>query len=174
MSEPTLRPIWTPEDARQTAIDAARHTPNLGVADDMTPDIADMDVERVTRRRVTRRILAGIASGAILAGTFAMWVAAPAKADPPGCHTQFWLIPFQSNTRTICDGPVQPDGSWLRAREFWSPAYTAPARSSCSGGYRYSSCTYSPARFVPMRSQGIERYVVTPETVLADEPGHLA
>ena len=32
MSEPTLRPIWTPYDAMQTA---ARHTPYLGVPDQM-------------------------------------------------------------------------------------------------------------------------------------------
>lgn len=32
MSEHTLRPIWTPEDARQAARDAAKHTAHRGAA----------------------------------------------------------------------------------------------------------------------------------------------
>lgn len=263
MSEPTLRPIWTPDDYWRAVRDAAKHAepenPNLDVPPASTfPEVAGsrdlfrackccgawpdeqcepgclnlMTVRQAQRRRddVLDRTIAELdrlealpsirypdeyhaqaalycqqvdppefvithgrhradvgprwtwyakTVGAVLVLVLvltvgALWAATRANADAPGCVTQFWLIPFQSNTRTLCDGPIQADGSWLRGREFWSPAYTTAARSSCSGSYSYRSCTYYPERFVSRRSNGVERYVVTPETVLADEPGHIA
>lgn len=39
MSDHTLRPIWTPDDTRQTAIDAAQH--RAEPAEAMTPDVDD-------------------------------------------------------------------------------------------------------------------------------------
>ncbi|ANU79774.1 hypothetical protein BI023_gp36 [Mycobacterium phage Sneeze] len=175
MSTDNLRPIWTPDDYRQALRDAAKQSEHRGAVND-DPHYArsaSAEPRRGASARAVLRVLIAMGSGAVLVAMFLLWLAAPAKADPPGCLTQFWLIPFKSNTRTICDGPIQPDGSWQRAREFWSPAYTAPARTSCSGGYRYSNCTHYPEQFVPRKSLGVDVYPVRPETVLHDEPGHI-
>lgn len=102
------------------------------------------------------------------------WAAAPASADVvSGCETirGFWL--FKGTARNICDGERRPDGSWLRAREFYSPAYYRNASSSCSGGRYYSNCTFYPAGWVDRTSSGVETYVVFDYNVLSDEPGHL-
>lgn len=201
MSEPTLRPIWTPDDYAQTVRDAERirsYQRDAIAAEDMTPDVlpeqmvaagvVEPDVlpyapavrhhAEPARRdwaRIRRATLAALVVVLVLT-VGALWAATRADADPPGmkCVDQFWLIPFQSNRRTICDGPIQSDGSWTRLREFYSPAHTIPARSSCYGGRYSSSCTYYPERFVPMSSQGVENYIVTPATVLHDEPGRIA
>ncbi|WDE67681.1 transmembrane protein [Mycobacterium phage RitVan] len=177
MSHDNLRPIWTPDDYWKAVREAADHAEHRGAINE-DPHYArsatpPAEPRRGASARTVIRALLAMASGAVLVAMFVLWLAPAVKADTPDCLTQFWLIPFQSNTRTICDGPIQPDGSWQRAREFWSPAYTAPARSSCSGGYRYSSCTYYPERFVPRKSAGVEVYPVRPETVLPDEPGHI-
>ncbi|MCV7226099.1 hypothetical protein H7J73_08645 [Mycolicibacterium komossense] len=129
---------------------------------------------RPRRARTIARTLIVVGTVILVMALGVLW-ATEAKADPPGmkCVDQFWLIPFQSNRRTICDGPIQPDGSWNRIREFYSPAYRVPVRTSCYGTYSFS-CTTTGGYVQPMTSQGIEPYVVTPETVLADEPGHLA
>jgi hypothetical protein len=94
-------------------------------------------------------------------------VAAPAHADA-GCQTEGWGL-FKVKQRTLCDGPIRPDGSWTRERTFWIPAHQVPFTctygdysSSCSGGY-----------FVDDSLVSDEHYVVTPDTVLPDEPGHL-
>jgi hypothetical protein len=112
-----------------------------------------------------------------LAATIAVGFAAPAAAEPlpPGCQSQFWMyggLFGRGTTRFICDGPVQPGGSWTRTRLFYDEAYIAPARSSCSGGYYYSSCIYYPARQVEELVVK-DVYQVTPTTILPDEPGHI-
>lgn len=244
MSEPTIfRPIWTPEDARQTARDAANHRGIPGkalTAEDMEPDVplpfrrnvkaicpccsawplevcepgclSMMTAEeqhqhrqdvldatlaelglldefaapvlvtecRIGRHRaptsarlgrIVRSVVAVLALALVLTvGGF--WLATRAEAVPPNCKQEFWLIAFQSNTRTICDGPIAPDGSWVRIREFWSPAYRVPLRTSCYGTYSLS-CTTTGGYVQPMTSQGIEQYIVFPHNVLPDEPGHL-
>jgi hypothetical protein len=122
---------------------------------------------RTLRRRL---ILAGL-GGVLAAATITTGVA---KAEPAvGCQDDFWFVPFQSTRRTICDGAIRPDGSWLRNREFYTPAHNVPLTTYCSGGRYYSSCSTSGGYFQPRTSQGIEDYIVTPDTVLPDEPGHL-
>lgn len=109
-----------------------------------------------------------MATGATIAA--AMLVAEPPEASAdPGCETVPWGF-LWSQRRTICDGPILPDGSWNRARIVWVPAHRVPFRctygtysSTCSGGY-----------FVPTTNVSEEVYPVRPETVLGDEPGHLA
>lgn len=116
-----------------------------------------------------KKLLAGVA---IAAAAFA--TAPPANADEvSNCQTiqGFWL--FKGTARTICDGVRRPDGSWLRAREFWTPAHWVNGRSSCYGGYSYSSCTYSPGYWQERMSSGAETYIVFDSNVLPDEPGHL-
>lgn len=46
---------------------------------------------------------------------------APATAEEPGCER---VVTYGLNPqlRRICDGPMQPDGWWARARQFWAPA----------------------------------------------------
>jgi hypothetical protein len=123
------------------------------------------------RPRRLRRFLALGAFGAILAGTGIGWGIGEAKADP-GCQTDFWWT-LGSTQRTLCDGPTRPDGSWMRAREFWTPAHQVPLSTYCSGGLYYSSCSTSGGYFQQRTSKGVEVYPVTPDTVLPDEPGHL-
>lgn len=119
-----------------------------------------------------RRLFALAAFGAILAGT-GVGYATDARADAlSGCQDDFKLILFQSTRRSICDGELRADGSWLRAREFYTPAHWVPLSTSCYGTY-YISCTSSGGYYQERTSKGVETYVVTPETVLPDEPGHL-
>lgn len=268
MSDQTLRPIWTPDDARQTAIDAARHRGERGVEnvdpyyatpdDDgaplpfrrnvkaicpccsawplevcepgclslMTPEeqqqhredvleatIAELDrlealpdppapsrfpdeyhaqaglyrqnadpgafVIAPGRHRAEPvaglspwRVAIAVGVVVLVLGVGALWAAAKASAVPPNCQQQFWLM-LGANTRTICDDPLRPDGSWVRYREFWSPAYRVPLRTSCSGGYSWR-CTTTGGYVQESTSKGVESYTVTPATVLHDEPGHLA
>ncbi|QJD50375.1 hypothetical protein I5H01_gp032 [Mycobacterium phage MarkPhew] len=111
---------------------------------------------------------------ASLAAAAALTLAPVSHADgyDPGCNDVRWGF-LGSSRRLICDGPVQPDGSWMRSREFYIPAHQVPLRTTCSGSYSVT-CTTTGGYFKDEVSDGIEVYRVTPETVLADEPGHLA
>lgn len=111
---------------------------------------------------LTRRLGVGVA--ALLALAVAA-PAAPAHADyDPGCVNQFWMYGLRGTNRSICDGPIQADGSWMRARSFYSPQYWASG--SCSR--YYCSLGYWVPEFYKQ-----DLYRVTPETVLPDEPGHI-
>jgi hypothetical protein len=91
-------------------------------------------------------------------------VPASAQADyQPVCTNGFFLYGLRMATRTICDGPIRPDGSWMRARGFYAPGYY---KTWC-GSY---SCTIYP---IPALDIGPEVYPVTLDTILPDEPGHL-
>lgn len=123
------------------------------------------------RPRKLRRLLALTAYGAILAGA-GLGYATDAHADAvSGCQDDFWFT-FGSTRRVLCDGVTRPDGSWLRAREFYTPAHQVPMRTSCYGTY-YVSCTTSGGYWQERLSKGVETYIVTPDTVLPDEPGHI-
>jgi len=76
---------------------------------------------------------------------------------------------LRKGQRTICDGPMAPDGSWLRGRSFNAPAFTADGYSVC---YGYGFCTFTMPKQVAAIDQ-LETYRVTPDTVLGDEPGYL-
>ncbi|MCC9182597.1 CDGP domain-containing protein [Mycolicibacterium mageritense] len=112
---------------------------------------------------VVRRALVAAAAGAVLAGTGIVY-AAQADAEPGiGCQTVLWGF-LGSQRRTICDGPIRPDGSWTRERTVWWPERWVPvqcSRYSCWGGYWQDA------------GGNRETYPVTPATVLPDEPGHL-
>jgi hypothetical protein len=104
---------------------------------------------------------------AAVAAASAMVFAPPASAKP-GCESVPWGF-LGGQTRTLCDGPMLADGSWMRARVVWVPAHQVPFTctygsysSSCSGGY-----------FVDESVVSVEKYPVRPETVLPDEPGYL-
>jgi hypothetical protein len=116
------------------------------------------------------RIIAAGATTLLVAG---MAIAPVAKADlPANCN----ISPFgvlRLKTRAICDGPIQPDGSWMRRRIILIPAHYVNPSSSCSSGSYYSNCTYYPGGWVDDQIFGDETYPVRPDTVLPDEPGHL-
>ncbi len=105
----------------------------------------------------------------VAANQVAVAHASPVPAD---CQQQAWGF-LGSKTRLICDGPIRPDGSWMRTRIIGIPAHYAYPSSSCSGGEYYSYCTYYPGGYVPEQDSDNETYVVRQDTVLADEPGHM-
>lgn len=115
---------------------------------------------------VTAALLAGAAAGAML-------LASPeADAAPAGCEQIPWGF-LGTQQRLICDDPIRPDGSWLRYRTIGVPAHWQNARSSCYSGSYTSSCTYYPGGWVEQYTVEDTSYVVTPDTVLPNEPGHL-
>ncbi len=110
---------------------------------------------------------------AALPTLFSVTVAIPTASATPGCESIRWGF-LGTQTRQICDGPIRPDGSWLRERIIGIPAHYANPSSSCSSGRYYSNCTYYPGGWVDDQIQSHEIYPVTAETVLPDEPGHLS
>ncbi|OQZ89348.1 hypothetical protein BST11_17970 [Mycobacterium alsense] len=98
--------------------------------------------------------------------------AATANAEPPNCQISPWGF-LGSQRREICDGPIQPDGSWMRHRVIGIPAHYENPSSSCFGGDGYSNCTFYPGGWVSDQIADDETYPVNPGTVLPDEPGHL-
>jgi hypothetical protein len=108
------------------------------------------------------------AAAAVAAAASTVLLAPVAGAAPAGCESVPWGF-LGSQTRTLCDGPMLGDGSWMRARVVWVPAHQVPF--TCSYGRYSSSC--SGGYFVDDRIVSQERYPVRPETVLPDEPGYL-
>lgn len=95
-----------------------------------------------------------------------------ARAAPSNCAEQFWMLGLRATTRTICDSPVRADGSWTRTRSFTAPAYWMPTTCVNTGGFYGGVLSCSGGYPVEALNQ-TESYVVTPATVLPDEPGHL-
>lgn len=119
-----------------------------------------------------RKALALVAIGGLIVAAFIIGQAltaprAGAAPLPANCQQQPWWRgeAFRLTTRTLCDGPIQADGSWTRARNFYANSYYVPWRCDrygCTGDY-----------WVPVFDTGVETYRVTPDTVLPDEPGHI-
>lgn len=114
-----------------------------------------------------------IAAAAVLGASLTV-TAAPAHADP-GCILQPWGF-LGGQQRILCDDPVRGDGSWMRHRVVAVPAHNVPYNCFSSGGYYgyyggYTSC--SGGYFQPYTERDNEWYLVTPDTVLPDEPGHI-
>lgn len=128
---------------------------------------------RTYHRRTVGRAAASTAAVVVLVLVGLGW-AGKAIAAPSftGCQTEVWWV-LGSTQRTLCDGPIRFDGSWLRYREFWTPAHNVPLSCSTYGGSSFSTTSCTGGYWQPRTSKGIETYIVTPDTVLADEPGHL-
>jgi hypothetical protein len=123
-------------------------------------------------RPLVRGVAALVVSGVAAAG---LVVAPPAAADSdtePGCVSQFWMVGLRATTRIICDGPLNPDGGWMRARAFYAPAYVTDSFTSCYGAGSFVNCLTTPSREVPEYDER-DYYPVTPTTVLPDEPGYV-
>jgi hypothetical protein len=112
-------------------------------------------------------------SGVLAAAAISLAPSANASPIPQGCEAIPWGF-LGTQTRQICDGPIQADGSWLRHRMIGVPAHYRNPSSSCSGGAYYSNCTYYPGGWVGDQISEDQTYPVTADTVLPDEPGHLA
>ena len=116
-----------------------------------------------------RSLIATVVGGSLVSGAAYLLPAhANADASGAGCQTVLWGF-LGSQRRTLCDSPIGPDGSWTRERAVWTPAHYVPI--SCYG-YYYFSCTGGYAVSQSINSD--ETYPVTADTVLPDEPGHLA
>lgn len=109
---------------------------------------------------------------AVAASSIVLAPVSHADAYDPGCKEDRWGF-LGSSRRLICDGPIQADGSWMRSREFYIPKHRVPLRTTCSGSYSIT-CTTTGGYVAEEKSDGIEVYRVTPETLLGDEPPHLA
>jgi hypothetical protein len=72
----------------------------------------------------------------------------------------------------ICDTPIRTDGSWSRERAIWVPAHQVPLTTNCYGTYSVS-CTTTGGYWADLSVLEDETYVVFPDNVLPDEPGHL-
>jgi hypothetical protein len=119
-----------------------------------------------------KKTIAGLVGAALIA-TGAIVGAPHANADShPNCNVAPWGF-LGLKTRIICDGPIQPDGSWMRHRVIGIPAHYEPATSSCSSGSYSSHCTFYPGGWVGDQISDDETYPVRPDTVLPDEPGHM-
>lgn len=100
-----------------------------------------------------------------------LWLAPLGHADP-GCEQIPWGF-LGSQQRVICDGPLRPDGSWERERVIGVPAHYRNATSTCYSGSYSSNCTFYPAGWVDQQTVEDTTYVVFPDNVLPNEPGHL-
>ena len=114
-----------------------------------------------------KKLIAGAIGAAAVA---AVSLAPVAQAVPLGigCETIHWGL-FGYQRRTVCDGPIRPDGSWERGRVVWVPAHYVPF--SCFSGTYSSSCSGGYSVDTSIVAQ--EKYVVFPSNVLPDEPGWL-
>ncbi|MGO8940448.1 MAG: hypothetical protein ACLQLO_26195 [Mycobacterium sp.] len=118
------------------------------------------------------RLIIAIALGA---GTLALAPTASANQVPghPNCDVVPWGFLGLTQKRIICDGPIQPDGSWMRHRWQGVPAHYENPSSSCSIGSYSSHCTYYEGGWVEDDVRDDESYRVTPDTIVPGEPGHL-
>jgi hypothetical protein len=114
---------------------------------------------------VTRRLALTVAISAIVGSIWAPTANADVKL---GCEDIPWGF-LWTQTRSICDGPIQPDGSWVRFRMVWIPAHEVPTRTSC-GTY---SCSTSGGYWQNEQVFEKVKYPVRPETVVPGEPGWL-
>lgn len=110
--------------------------------------------------------VAGVAAVAAVATI--VWTPAANADVQPGCESVPWGF-LGSQTRSICDGPMMADGSWMRYRMVWVPAHQVPVRTSCSS----YSCTTSGGYWQNEQVFEKVKYPVRPETVVAGEPGWL-
>lgn len=110
-----------------------------------------------------------LALAATISAVMGASLATTANADVQlGCESIPWGF-LGTQTRSICDGPIQPDGSWVRFRMVWIPAHQVPVRTSC-GTY---SCSTSGGYWQDEQVFEKVKYPVTPVTVVPGEPGWL-
>lgn len=132
-------------------------------------------------KKSTKQVIGAIGVGAAIGGGLmaeAILTAPKSHADVPvsGCQDDLWIM-LDSKRRVICDGPIQPDGQYLRVRIRYTAAHEVPGRTNCYG-YSYVSCTTYSGYFVPYNEAERTSYYVSvnPEAEnhkLDNEPEHL-
>jgi hypothetical protein len=120
-----------------------------------------------------RRLIAGAGMALILSGAGIGSAPVSIAGRIGNCQSDPWGFLGLTKERGICDGPILPDGSWMRHRVIGRPGYWVDPGSDCYSGYYSSHCSYHDGYWVPERDDADETYSVRPETVLPDEPGHL-
>lgn len=140
-------------------------------------------IQKGTARPLRNNVKGALTKGAValtmadLSTSGAIGLAGPSRADyQQGCVSQFWLwYHGDTATRTICDGPIQADGNWMRTRTFYHRSYWEPPQcpfcNPLQGPCDPMMCV--PGHQVPEVNDR-ETYSVNPATVLPDEPGHIA
>lgn len=106
---------------------------------------------------------------AVTAVTTLAWMPVANADVRPGCQDDRWGF-LGTQTRSICDGPLQADGSWVRFRMVWVPAHQVPISTYCSS----YSCNTSGGYWQDEQVFEKVKYPVTPDTVVAGEPGWLS
>ena len=106
---------------------------------------------------------------AVTAVTTLAWMPVANADVRPGCQDDRWGF-LGTQTRSICDGPLQADGSWVRFRMVWLPAHQVPISTYCSS----YSCNTSGGYWQDEQVFEKVKYPVTPDTVVAGEPGWLS
>ena len=119
------------------------------------------------------KFLAGSVLAAVLG--FGAWALAPAAGawpDPdlgPSCDTTpTGSLIDQRGFRTICDGPIEADGSWQRKNYLWGESNRVCTRGTL-GNRR---CMDMPGG-VHIYTDPDASYRVTPDAIPFGEPGHL-
>lgn len=126
----------------------------------------------MTSNRI-RLLLALVALGTPLGAATTAAPHANAEPLPANCANDPWGFLGLTQRRLICDGAIQPDGSWMRHRITGTPAHYQPSTTSCSGGRYYTNCSSYPGGWVDTQVTDDEVYPVTPDSVPGGEPGHL-
>jgi len=141
----------------------------------MNPILMLLWLRQTYPARIAFRLALLVLSAGILAAMFLFWsVPGRAHADViQQCKTDAWGF-LGGQRRELCDGPLHPDGSWIRQRIIYVPAHQVN-RSCSTFGNAYSAFTNcSGGYFQPLTVVTQDVYPVTPATVLPDEPGHLS
>lgn len=122
-----------------------------------------------------RGMTAALAAASALA--MAGFLAAPASAapPPPGC-ARIPILGLNPQIMKICDEPMNPDGSWVRGRQFTQPQFVG---STCDPAYEYrnSNGTWLCPSWAADRTAAwegpVDTYVLTADTVPPGEPGYI-
>jgi len=109
-------------------------------------------------------ITTGVAA-AVVGAAAALLTAPVAVADYyPGCVEDPAMFGLRPAQRSICDGPINPDGCWQRARNFAAPA---------DYNVWYTPTFGFEGAPIPELMTPSEVYRVCPNTVPFGEPGHV-
>lgn len=115
-------------------------------------------------RTAVRLVGAASVGAALAAGGMHATGVAHADPLPPNCLASPWGFLGLTQVRILCDGPVYPDGSWLRHRVIGTPAHQVPITTSCYGTY-YVTCTTSGGYWQPTVIVDDEIYSVTFDSI---------
>lgn len=114
-----------------------------------------------------------VAAGALLFAAVALAPQAsadlPSGVDHPWCSTMpTGSFIDQQGFKTICDGPLNADGSWMRKRSLWGWSPRLCTQTG-SGIFNHRHCIDQD---VPIHVYSSEEYQVMPDAIPFGEPGY--